>query len=431
MEENLHLLESFRQLCLQPDGIRQGRNTPPQPDPHLKQYCQDDTVQPVHSFFDSRQACTSRAKTPDTLQDQGSSGCNRAEWTPWTPWNHLTSPSLASSRQQVVNRLDRVKHPTESFGPSHSQSLSLTSSSPDSQSTKYPQETAVQKTSETQSSELRNHISTHQLALRPGQLDEAGRSKYSSDAITMRSNAGPAALYQPTRQMSPFHAMLDRESDTGLLAASSGASIISNGIHFLQQGASLHDGFGFSTADSKRLLPFSVIHSKHLAHLRDLQDTGTPIGPSEKNPKAELYKTELCRNWAATGFCEYGSKLLTLDYLRATDMASASIKIGVGKFSQQTCFRWKKGHHYLKSETERTNSYRHDLTGLELVQEPLDPHHAWLAEQQPSPPTLSARHDQCSTDGRPRANTADYSTLLHSHDLAFRVRVQDHLASLK
>lgn len=41
-------------------------------------------------------------------------------------------------------------------------------------------------------------------------------------------------------------------------------------------------------------------------HLRQWRNTSIPEGPSAKNRKQELYKTEMCRNWEEMGQCEYG-----------------------------------------------------------------------------------------------------------------------------
>jgi len=55
-----------------------------------------------------------------------------------------------------------------------------------------------------------------------------------------------------------------------------------------------------SSSSDSSLLSFSDTHSEVSVEENNL--------PSSKNPKKELFKTEMCRSWTETGSCRYGNK---------------------------------------------------------------------------------------------------------------------------
>lgn len=94
-------------------------------------------------------------------------------------------------------------------------------------------------------------------------------------------------------------AKVDNAASSKFLATSSQASMLVSHLHSqcgLQYGKSMTNfipvGFLLVQTDAD--------------HSNDWQALGSFDGPSPKNRKMELYKTEMCRNWEEKGSCEYG-----------------------------------------------------------------------------------------------------------------------------
>ncbi|SPO24828.1 uncharacterized protein UTRI_01820_B [Ustilago trichophora] len=122
---------------------------------------------------------------------------------------------------------------------------------------------------------------------------------------TRERNESTSSQGQQQTSQNPIRSELcpdkvDTAASPKLLAASSQASMLVSQLHSqrgLQYGKSMSN-----------FIPVGLLLVQTDAnHSNDWHAMGSFDGPSPKNRKMELYKTELCRNWEEKGSCEYGS----------------------------------------------------------------------------------------------------------------------------
>lgn len=117
-----------------------------------------------------------------------------------------------------------------------------------------------------------------------------------------------SASFSP-RQISPVPIGFQKPTDdaavkpaTQLLATSSPQSMLLNQLH-VQHGFHVADSAGQTGA----FIPVGFLYvPSHATTPGEWQAQRGWTGPSFRNRKSELYKTEMCRNWEEKGSCEYG-----------------------------------------------------------------------------------------------------------------------------